>query len=303
MIALRDTPSGTPNSHATARRRGAYLALLVGALMLTQPSSAAFAYTSPATVDLGTTGVTFAVLAATTVTNTGATTVDADTAGHNNLGVSPGSAVTGFGPGVVTAPGTIQSPGATAAAAQTDLTAAYTDAATRTPDVTYGPIHELASATPYAPGVYNDPSSFFITGDITLDAGGDPAAVFIFQAGSTLITSSGSHVILTNGAQAANVFWQVGSSATLGTNSFFQGTILALTSITVTTGVDVQGRLLARNGAVTLDTDTINATDDAPVAGAPMAPLFGPASWAIVLAAFVSGAAFLMFRRRPARVR
>jgi hypothetical protein len=270
--------------------------------MLTQPSSAAFAYTSPATVDLGTTGVTFAVLAATTVTNTGATTVDADTAGHNNLGVSPGTAVTGFGPGVVTAPGTIQSPGATAAAAQTDLTAAYTDAVTRTPDQTFAAIYDLGGQT-FGPGVYNDPSSLGITGTVTLDAGGDPAAVFIFQAGSTLVTASASHVTLTNGAQAANVFWQVGSSATLGTNSFFQGTILALTSITVTTGVDVQGRLLARNGAVTLDTDTINAADDAPVAGAPMAPLFGPASWAIVLAAFVSGAAFLMFRRRPARVR
>ncbi|MEU8272280.1 ice-binding family protein, partial [Sphaerisporangium sp. NPDC049002] len=99
--------------------------------------------------------------------------------------------------------------------------------------------------------------TFQITGNLTLDAQGDPDAVFVFQAASTLITASASTVTLTGGAQAYNVFWQVGSSATLGTGSTLAGDILALTSITVTTGVTVNGRTLARNGAVTLDTDTI----------------------------------------------
>jgi hypothetical protein len=107
-------------------------------------------------------------------------------------------------------------------------------------------------------GVYNSADGTFqITGTLTLDAEGNPNAVFIFQAASTLITASGSSVNLINGANACNVFWQVGSSATLGTNSTFRGTILALATITVTTGVTIDGRALARNGAVTLDTDVI----------------------------------------------
>jgi hypothetical protein len=105
--------------------------------------------------------------------------------------------------------------------------------------------------------VYNSGSSIGLTGTLTLDAEGDPNAVFVFQAGSSLITASGSTVSLINGAQACNVFWQVGSSATLGTNSTFSGTILALTSITATTGSTITGRILARNGAVTLDTNSI----------------------------------------------
>jgi hypothetical protein len=303
VIALRSTPSSTPRPRAAARRRGAYLTLLVGALVLSQPSTSAFAFTNPATVNLGITGGTFAVLAATTVTNTGPTVVSTDASGTNNLGVSPGTAVTGFPPGVVNAPGTIHSAGATALAAKNDITAAYDDAAARTPDQTFGPIYDLGNDQAFTPGIYNDPTSFFITGNVTLNAQGNPDAVFIFQAGSTLITASGSHVLLTNGAQAANVFWQVGSSATLGTNSFFQGIILASTSITATTGVDVQGRLFAGTGAVTLDSNTINATVAAPISGVPQAPLFGPAAWTVTLAAFVSGMAVLMFRRRPAQVR
>jgi hypothetical protein len=109
-----------------------------------------------------------------------------------------------------------------------------------------------------SPGVYNSATSIGITGTLTLDGGGDPNAVFVFQAStSTLTTASASQVNLINGAQACNVFWQVGSSATLGTGSSFQGTIFALQSITVDTAVTIQGRVLARNGAVTLDTDTI----------------------------------------------
>jgi hypothetical protein len=106
-------------------------------------------------------------------------------------------------------------------------------------------------------GVYKSSSSLAVSGDVTLDAQGDPSAVFIFQIGSTLTTGSGSHIVLANSASACNVFWQVGSSATLGTDSYFKGNILALTSITITTGVNLEGRALARNGAVTLDSDVI----------------------------------------------
>jgi hypothetical protein len=109
-----------------------------------------------------------------------------------------------------------------------------------------------------APGVYNSASSIGLTGVLTLDGRGNSNSVFVFQAGSTLTTATASQVKLINGAKACNVFWQVGSSATLGTGSTLQGTILALTSITVTTGVTVDGRVLARNGAVTLDTNKIS---------------------------------------------
>ncbi|MEV7968052.1 ice-binding family protein [Sphaerisporangium sp. NPDC088356] len=200
-----------------------------------------------APVSLGT-ATNFAVLAGTTVTNTGATTVTGD------LGVSPGTAVTGFPTGTVTG-GTIHSADAAAAQAQAALTAAYNDAASRTPATT---VPTQLGGTTLTPGVYNSAAGTFqITGNLTLDAQGDPNAVFIFQAASTLVTASASTVTLVNGASACNVFWQVGSSATLGTNSSFAGNILALTSITVTTGVTVNGRTLARNGAVTLDTDAI----------------------------------------------
>lgn len=199
-----------------------------------------------ATVGLGT-AASFAVLAGSTVTNTGPSTVSGD------LGVSPGSAVTGFPPGAVTA-GTIHASDALAAQAQNDLTTAYNDAAGRSPSTSEA--GDLTGQTLTA-GVYKSTSSLNLTGTVTLDAQGDPNAVFIFQMASTLITGSGSDVALVNGAQACNVFWQVGSSATFGTNSTVNGTVLALTSITATTGANITGRLLARNGAVTLDTNTI----------------------------------------------
>ncbi|MGI8822411.1 MAG: ice-binding family protein [Acidimicrobiia bacterium] len=167
--------------------------------------------------------------------------------------MSPGSAVTGFPPGIVL--GTIHAGDAVAAQAQSDLTIAYNDAAGRACDTNLTG-QDLGGLT-LTPGVYCFSSSAQLTGALTLDAQGDPDAVFIFQIGSTLITASASTVNLINGAQACNVFWQVGSSATLGTNSIFRGTILALTSITVTTGATVEGRTLARNGAVTLDNNVI----------------------------------------------
>ena len=188
----------------------------------------------------------FAVLAGSTVTNTGSTLVSGD------VGVSPGTAVTGFPPGL--ASGAIHSADGAAAQAQAALTTGYIDAAGRSGATTVA--GDLTGQTLVA-GIYKSTSSLGLTGDLTLDAQGKPDAVFIFQISSTLITGSGSHVLLTNAAKACNVFWQVGSSATLGTNSVFKGSILALTSIAVTTGAQMEGRALARNGAVTLDTNTI----------------------------------------------
>ena len=187
-----------------------------------------------------------AVLAGTTVTNTGSTVVSGD------VGVSPGTAVTGFPPGL--ASGAIDAADGTAAQAQAALKTGYLDAAGRSGATTVA--GDLTGQTLVA-GIYKSTSSLGLTGDLTLDAQGKPDAVFIFQISSTLITGSGSHVILANNANPCNVFWQVGSSATLGTNSVFKGSILALTSIAVTTGARLDGRALARNGAVTLDTNTI----------------------------------------------
>jgi len=202
--------------------------------------------TGPATVALCPNIGNFSVLAGSTVTNTGPTVISSD------VGISPGTAVTGFPPGLLG--GTIHLADTAAANAQATLTNAYVDASTRsggTPES-----GDLAGKT-LTTGVYTSASSLDLSGDLTLDAQGNSDAVFIFQIASTLTTSSGSHIILANGAKACNVFWQVGSSATLGTASVFKGNILALTSITVTTGVNLQGRALARNGAVTLDSDTI----------------------------------------------
>ena len=198
------------------------------------------------TVNLGTTS-SFAVLAGETVTNTGLTTIWGD------LGVSPGSAFSDLG--TVTLHGATHLADAVALQAQSDLVAAYDDAAGRTPFNTI-PI-ELGGST-LDPGVYvSEDGDFQITGTLTLNAHGDPNAVFIFKSASTLITASGSNVRLINGARFCRVFWQVTSSATLGTNSHFVGHIFALTSISAQTGATVQGQLLARNGAVTLDANTI----------------------------------------------
>jgi hypothetical protein len=189
----------------------------------------------------------FAVLAGSTVTNTGPTVVTGD------LGLSPGTSVTGFPPGVVN--GTIHAADSIAAQAKIDLDVAYNDAASR-PTTATVPV-ELGG-TSKTPGVYDSPAGTFgITGTLTLDAQGDPNAVFIFKAASTLITASASNVTLINGARSADVIWLVGSSATLGTNSVLRGNILAQASITVTTGVQIDGRALARTAAVTLDTATI----------------------------------------------
>jgi hypothetical protein len=243
-----------------SRRRACYALLAafplaagaIATFMAMQPAGAALAQ-----VGLGTAN-SFAVLAGSTVTNTGVSHIGGD------VGVSPGSAVTGFPPGIVTG-GSIHAADMVAAGAQSDLTTAYNNAAGLSPSGSIGPF--IGAGQTLTPGVYDDATtSLEVGGSLTLDAQGDPSAVWVFQASSSLITDSASNVILTNGAQACNVFWQVTSSATLGTHSHFQGSILALTSITVTTGDTVVGRALARNGAVTLDTDRITAPGCAPTA-------------------------------------
>ncbi len=222
---------------------GAAAGMVIG-FGLTQSTTASAAQ---APVGLGT-AAPFAVLAGTTITNTGATVISGD------LGLSPGSAITGFPPGNVTN-GTVQAADATAAQAQSALTAAYLDAAGRTPAT---PVSTDLGGLTLAPGVYKSATAMSLTGTVTLDAHNDPNAVFVFQMGSTLTTASSSSVALIGGAQACNVFWQVGSSATLGTSTRFAGSLLALTSASVETGTTVAGRILSRNGAVTLDDNVID---------------------------------------------
>ncbi|GAA5707450.1 hypothetical protein SM007_38825 [Streptomyces avermitilis] len=188
----------------------------------------------------------FAVLGGQSVTNTGLSSVTGD------LGVSPGVSVTGFPPGQVN--GTIHISDADALQAHADLVATYDDAVGRIPDV--GISGDIGGLT-LTPGVYNAASSIGLTGTLTLDAQGDRNAEWIFQIGSTLTTATASSVLLTHGATARNVIWQIGSSATLGTDTAFVGRILAAISITVNAGATVNGQTLARDGSVTLDTNTV----------------------------------------------
>lgn len=191
----------------------------------------------------------FGVLANTTVTNTGNTVVS------GNLGVSPGTAVTGFPPGVVN--GTIfTGAGSTAGQAQIDAAAAFNNITAQncTTDLT----GQTLGARTLTPGVYCFDSSAQLTGTLILDAQNNPNAVFIFKIGTTLTTASLSSISVINGGSSCNVFFQVGSSATLGTDTSFQGNILARTSITLNTGADLDGRALALDGAVTLNTNNIS---------------------------------------------
>jgi hypothetical protein len=198
-------------------------------------------------VGLGT-AASYSILAGSTITNTGNSVISGD------IGVSPGAAIGGFPPGVVN--GARHAADAQALQAQSDLTIAYLDAAGRTP-VTAVPV-ELGSRT-LKPGVYSG-NTLGLTGALTLDAGGDSSAIFIFKAASTLITGAGSRVNLINGASSCNVFWQVTSSATIGAGSTFRGTVMALTSISLNAGATVDGRMLARNAGVTLINNTIRTS-------------------------------------------
>lgn len=202
------------------------------------------------TINQGTT-TTFGVLAATTITNTGPTTISGTAGG--DIGLAPGSAFTGST--TVTASGTQHIADAVATTAQTDLVTAFNDISAPTPTILAS--SELASQV-LIPGTYSTTAGTFAnSGALTLDAKGDANAVFIFQAATTLITSAGSTMTLVNGAQACHVYWKVGSSATLGTNSTFVGHLYALTAITANSGANIQGQLLARNGAVNLNANTI----------------------------------------------
>ena len=204
---------------------------------------------------MGTAG-NYAVMGATAISNTGPTVV------NGNLAISPGgsSSVTGFLPGVVT--GQMDMANANAVLAHTDLVGAYNDAAGETTTVNLTGT-DLGGLT-LTPGTYTFDSSAQLTGTLTLDGQGSTNATFIFQIGSTLTTASASTVELINGAGSCAVFWQVASSATLGTTTDFQGTIMAMTSITMNTGATIGvggvgrgGRALAMNGALTLDTNII----------------------------------------------
>jgi len=265
----------------TNRRRFSkvFLALTLGTAVAGVGGSPADA--AQATVGLGT-AASFAVLAGQTITNTGPSVISGD------VGLSPGSSVTGFPPGTINN-GTLHVADAVALQAQADVTTAYNDAAGRSPTATV--TADLGGQTLLS-GVYTG-STLELTGTLTLDAQGDPNAVFVFQTASTLISASTSTVTMINGGSPCNVFWQVTSSATLATNSVFVGTVLALTTITVATGATITGRLLARNGEVTLDNNTINgvgcaagtpttatttpgATDTTPTATAPPTPTIPP---------------------------
>jgi hypothetical protein len=262
------------------RRRFPHHLLAFGFAVLLCGSSPAWAQLS-----------SFAVLGGSTVTNTATPTTIT-----GNLGVSPGSAVTGFPPGIVTG-GTIHAADAVAAQAQTELTATYNSLAS-TPCGTDLTGQDLGGMT-LAPGVYCFSSSAQLTGTLTLDAQGNPNAVFLFKIGSSLTTASGASVLLINGGSDCGVSWQVGSSATLGTGTSLLGSILALTSITLNTGASVSGRVLARNGAVTLDNSHVAVCSGGISGPAEVIPTLS--GWAlIVLTALLFLSGLVALRRRAA---
>jgi hypothetical protein len=227
------TPSARPRFGAASATA---LALLTAAGLLLDQSGTAQAATA---IGLGTAD-SFAVLAGAGISNTGTTVITGDIGSHPTPSITAGISVTGA-----------QNPPGTAGA-KDDLTTAYNNAAGQT----FQTVGTELGGTQLTPGVYRS-GTLGLTGTLKLDAQGNTDAVFVFQAGSTLVTETGSSVALLNGAQACNVFWQVGSSATLKDGSVFVGTILADQSITLNAGTSVQGRLLARVGAVTLISNTI----------------------------------------------
>lgn len=234
-------------------RAVALFVVSIASVALAGSSTMALAATDPG---LGT-GLSFAAMGGSAVTNTGPSVINGD------LGVAPGTSVTGFPPGQVN--GATHLTDAVALQAQDDLTTAYNSAAGQpfTQDLTG---QDLGGKV-LIPGVYRFSSSAQLTGPLALDGQDSTNAVFIFQVGSTLTTASASTVSLINGAQGCNIWWQIGSSATLGSSSTFRGNLMALTSISATTGANIPGgRLLARNGALTLDTNVITIPTDCTVA-------------------------------------
>lgn len=236
--------------------------LTLSLIVMSMVAPVASGATEP-TVNLGSTS-TFAVLAGTTITNTGPTLITGSVPeGGGNVGLHPGTAFTGQAEVTMTGwTAYLSDPEGVALQAKNDLIIAYDDAAGRTPTTTFTETDNQLGGKTLTAGVYTfghaETANLTAQNPLILDAQGDENAVFIFQASSDLIIASGSQVILRNGARYCRVFWQVTSSATLGTNANFVGHIFALTSITAQTGATIQGQLLARNGAVTLDANTIN---------------------------------------------
>lgn len=189
------------------------------------------------------------VLAGSSISSTGATVITGD------LGLSPGTSVGGFPPGIVN--GTIRINDEIATLAKADLTTAYNDAAGRTSTDIVTLSGNIGGLT-LTPGLYKSTSSLAVSsGDLTFDAMGDENAIFIIQIATTLTTTSDRKVILSGGAKSTNIFWQVGSSATFGTTTVFKGVVMAMQSITLNTGASVEGRVLARTGAITMAGNTI----------------------------------------------
>ena len=242
---LGPRPDGVSSRWPKALRRGAFAGcLLIAGFALAVPSADA----APTTmVDLGAAS-TYAVLSGASVGNT----VSADGAPHTtlrgDLGVKANTQPTGFPPGIVT--GAVNVGNAAAAAAHLALVAAYNDVAGRTGGAALA--GALAGAT-IAPGLHTVAGAVSNAGTVTLNGGGNPNAVFVFQVGGALAMAAGSHVVLTNGAQASRVFWQVNGAGAIGANADFAGTLMALDAVAVGNGSMVNGRAFARNGALTLD--------------------------------------------------
>jgi hypothetical protein len=236
------------------KMKGKCLGILVSvglvALLLLVPTNVALAYANPLAPTLGT-AANFAVLAASAVTNTGPTIINGD------LGISPNglSSITGFPPGIVN--GTIHAADAPAAQARTDALAAYNDLKGRTFNLDLSSVGLTGQVL--LPGIYSFSSSAELTvgGTLILDANSDSNAVWIFQIGTSLLAADGSHVLVINGGSKGNVFWQVGTSATINTGAEFVGTIIADQSITLKTGAILYGRALALIAAVTMDTNRV----------------------------------------------
>ena len=267
--------SSSSSRASHARTRPSLPAALSAGIAIAVAGMLAIVASAPSAQAIGTnvglgTATSYSVLGGQSVTNTGSSVLSDD------VGVSPGTDISGFPPGITL--GTTHQTDAHAAQAQLDLATAYDAAASQATD---GSISGDLGGLTLLAGVYTAASSIALTGTLTLNAQGDPDAVFLFQVGSDLTTASGSTVAMINGGQSCNVYWQIGRSATLGSNTTFVGTIMALTSVSLNTGSTVDGRALARNGSVTLDGNTFTrgacttaaatSTSSAPASSSPSA--------------------------------